>query len=214
MRFRLLIAASLAAVQIAAPVNAGLFGLPKFKVEHSDDRFSTDGLTTYSGYYNRVSKRSLAGGTHIDSSGVFVDPVVIRRKEGGVVVALRFFVHNEMTHDTSGVSDLLSLGRPLRITFLTGEGQPIALTIVGGARNWSDVTSYNSISNTASTRVSESGFSEVSPAQYERIMSASQLLAKLEGDKRSMTYEVKDISKSFQANLLTFWREYVQGNPA
>ena len=48
----------------------------------------------------------------------------------------------------------------------------------------------------------------MTPEQYQRIMNAPQLLAKIEGEKRSMTYEVKDISKSFQMNLKTFWNDY------
>jgi hypothetical protein len=214
MRFRHVALVAPMAIYAAAPVEAGLFGLPKFKVEQSDDRFSTDGLTTYSGMWNRISKKSIAGGVHIDDRGVFVEPVAIKRKADNGLVALSLFIHNEMTEDTTGVSGLLSLGRPTRITFLTGEGQPIALEISRGTRNWSDVTAYNSITNTASTSVSETGFAEVTPEQYQRIMNAPQLLAKVEGDKRSMTYEAKDISKSFQANLKAFWDGYVSGHPA
>jgi hypothetical protein len=213
MRFLHVAIATAMAIYAVAPVEAGLFGLPKFKVEQSDDRFSTDGLTTYTGMWNRISKKSIAGGIHIDARGVFVEPVAIKRKADNSLVALSFFVHNEMAEDTTGISGLLSLGRPARITFITGEGQPIALPIGGGTRNWSDITTYNSITNTASTSVSETGFAEVTPEQFQRIMNAPQLLAKIEGDKRSMTYEAKDISRSFQANLKAFWDGYVSGAP-
>jgi hypothetical protein len=200
----------MALITVAVPTYAGLFGVPKFKVEQSDDRFSTDGLTTYSGHFNRISKKSLAGGIHIDASGVFVDPVAIKRRSDNTVVALSFFVHNETTEDTTGVSGLLSLGRPYKITFLTGEGEPIALSIDRGTRNWSDVTHYDRVTNTASTHVSESGFAELSLEQYRRIMDAPQLLAKLDGEKRSMVYEAKDVSKNFQINLHAFWDRYIQ----
>lgn len=193
-----------------APVCAGLFGLPKFKVEQTDDRFSTDGLTTYSGKWNRVSKKSIAGGIHVDAYGVFLEPVAIKKKADNSLVALSFFVHNEMSQDTSRMSEMLSLGRPERISFLTGEGAPIALTIGRGERNWSGVTSYNSVTRTASTHVSETGFADVTPEQYQRIMNAPGLLAKIDGDKRSMTYEIKDISKSFQQNLRLFWESYAK----
>lgn len=202
---------SIAAVSLAivatAPVQAGLFGLGKFKVDQSDDRFSANGLTTYSGLNNRISKKSLAGGTHIDGSGVFVEPVAINKKDDGSIVALSFFIHNDVS-DGTGPGAALTLGEPTRINFITGEGAPINLTIERGKRQWSDITAYNSVTRTASTAITETGFADVTPEQYQRIMNAPQLLAKIEGEKRSMTYEVKDISKSFQMNLKTFWNDY------
>jgi len=202
---------SIAAVSLAivatAPVQAGLFGLGKFKVDQSDDRFSANGLTTYSGLNNRISKKSLAGGTHIDGSGVFVEPVAIKKKDDGSIVALSFFIHNDVS-DGTGPGAALTLGEPTRINFITGEGAPINLTIERDKRQWSDITAYNSVTRTASTAITETGFADVTPEQYQRIMNAPQLLAKIEGEKRSMTYEVKDISKSFQMNLKTFWNDY------
>ncbi|MBB3589427.1 conserved exported hypothetical protein [Sphingomonas sp. T1] len=202
---------SIAAVSLAivatAPVQAGLFGLGKFKVDQSDDRFSANGLTIYSGLNNRISKKSLAGGTHIDGSGVFVEPVAIKKKDDGSIVALSFFIHNDVS-DGTGPGAALTLGEPTRINFITGEGAPINLTIERGKRQWSDITAYNSVTRTASTAITETGFADVTPEQYQRIMNAPQLLAKIEGEKRSMTYEVKDISKSFQMNLKTFWNDY------
>lgn len=190
-------------IALAAPASAGLFGLPKFKVEQSDDRFSTSGTTTFTGVWNRISKKSLAGGVHIDSSGVFVEPVVSRQKSDGAIAALSFFVHNE-TSEGGGAGDVLSLGQLQRITFVTGEGAPIPLEVVSGERDVG-TTSYNSVTRTASTRVSESGFARVSPGDYQRIMNAPALIARIEGSRRSMTYEVKDVSKSFQVNLRSFW---------
>ena len=202
---------SIAAVSLAivatAPVQAGLFGLGKFKVDQSDDRFSANGLTIYSGLNNRISKKSLAGGTNIDGSGVFVEPVAIKKKDDGSIVALSFFIHNDVS-DGTGPGAALTLGEPTRINFITGEGAPINLTIERGKRQWSDITAYNSVTRTASTAITETGFADVTPEQYQRIMNAPQLLAKIEGEKRSMTYEVKDISKSFQMNLKTFWNDY------
>ena len=204
---RYTVAAVSLAIVATAPVQAGLFGLGKFKVDQSDDRFSANGLTTYSGLNNRISKKSLAGGTHIDGSGVFVEPVAIKKKDDGSIVALSFFIHNDVS-DGTGPGAALTLGEPTRISFITGEGAPINLSIERGKRQWSDITAYNSVTRTASTAITETGFADVTPEQYQRIMNAPQLLAKIEGEKRSMTYEVKDISKSFQVNLKTFWNDY------
>jgi len=59
--------------------------------------------------------------------------------------------------------------------------------------------------------VSESGFARITPGDYQRIMNAPALIARIEGSKRSMTYEVKDVSKSFQTNLRSFWTAYGAG---
>lgn len=193
---------------IGMPVQAGLFGLPKFKVEQSDDRFSTNGLTTFSGHYNRISKKSLAGGIHIDDTGVFVEPFAVKNQVGGKLVGLSFFIHNEASYSTNYGSPL-TLGVPLRITFITGEDAPIALAIKRGDSAWNDVTTYNSITNSASTAISETGFADVTPEQFVRIINATALAVKIEGDKRSMVYETKDIAKTFVPNLKSFYERYV-----
>lgn len=203
---RYIATAAFAAIVTSSPVQAGLFGLGKFKVEKSDDRFSANGLSTYTGLNNRISKKSVAGGVHIDGSGVFVEPVAIMKSDGSIA-ALSFFIHNDVS-DGTGPGALLTLGAPTQISFITGEGGPINLSIERGKRQWSDITTYNSITRTSSTVVSETGFADVTPEQYQRIMNAPQLLAKIDGEKRSMTYEAKDISKSFQANLRSFWTGY------
>lgn len=207
MRKISIVAAALA-VTTVTPAQAGLFGLPKFKVERSDDRFSTDGLTTYSGHYNRISKKSLAGGVHIDDTGVFVEPIAIKRVADGSLVGLSFFIHNDASYSTDYGSPL-TLGVPQRITFITGEGTPIALPIRRGDSRWSDVTTYNTITRSASSAVTETGFADLTVEQYQRIINATALAVKIEGDKRSMVYETKDIAKTFIPNLKTFCDQYV-----
>ena len=194
------------------PASAQLFGLGKFKVDQSDDRFSTSGLMTYSGLNNRISKRSVVGGVHIDAKGMFVEPVTIKRKADGSIVGLSFFVHNETDYDT-GYGTPNSIGTPQRITFLTDGGVPIALTISNANRKWGGVLSYNSISRSASSRITETGFAELTPAQFERIMGATSIAVKIEGSERSVVYEAKDISKTFLPNLKAFYTSSVAAKP-
>lgn len=195
----------------AAPATAGLFGPPKFKVSQSDDRFSTNGATTFAGQWNRISKKSLAGGVHIDDMGVFVEPIVIRDRASGQVLKLEFLVHNEVSEDSAGLGDQLAFGQLQRITFLADNGPPIALPIRNGEREQIGGIAYNGISRMASAHVSETGFADVTEADYRRIMGAGTLLAKVEGSRRSMVYEARDIAKSFQENLRSFWNGYVEG---
>lgn len=208
MRRLLLVFTAVVAICTVAPLHAGLFGLPKFKVEQSDDRFSTDGLTTYSGMFNRISKKSLAGGVHIDGLGVFVEPFAIKRKADNQLVSLGFFIHNEASYDTAYGSPL-TLGVPQRITFLTGEGEPMALEIRKGDSKWGEIASYNSITKSTSAKITETGYSDLTPEQYLRIVNATALAVKIEGDKRSMVYEVKDVAKTFIPNLKSFYDAHV-----
>ena len=209
MFIRYAVPIALLAIAVPSPLPAGLFGPPKFRIEQSDDRFSTDGLTTVSGTGNRISRKSLAGGVHIDSSGIFVEPVAFVRKQDRSVAALRLFIHNETSLESNGSTDVLNLGNPIRLSFVTGEGEPIGLLVHRSARDTHGPATYNQFSNSASIHVSESGFADVTPEQYQRIMNAPQLIARIEGDRRSMTYEAKDISPSFQVNLRSFWAEYL-----
>lgn len=181
---------------------AGIWGIPKFTIQQSDDRFSTDGMTTITSMWNRISKKSIAGGKHIDAKGMFIEPSVIKRKADGAIVQILFFVHNETERD-SAVGEYNSLGIPSKVSFLTGEGSPIGLTIARGDRKFGDVSTYNSILG-VTTRISETGFAEVTADQYARIMNAPALAAKIDGSIRSVTYEVPDISKEFTANLKQF----------
>lgn len=215
MKFNIAIAFAFAvpcAFVAIAPASAQLFGPGKFKVDQSDNRFSTSGLTTYSGLNNRISKKSVAGGVHIDAKGMFVEPVAIERKADGAIVGLSFFVHNETDYDT-GYGTPNSIGTPQRITFLPDGGTPIALTISNASRKWGDVISYNSITRSASSRISETGFSELTPVQFERIMSATSIAVKIEGSDRQVVYEAKDISKTFLPNLKAFYSSYVAAKP-
>ena len=212
LAFTVALATASATIGVASPVAAQLFGLGKFKVEQSDDRFSTDGLTTHSGLNNRISKRSVAGGVHIDAKGMFVEPVAIKRNANGTLVGLSFFIHNETDFDTAyGAPN--SIGAPQRITFLADNGQPIALTVSNGDRKWSDATSYNSITRSASSRIAESGFADLTLAQFEQIIAATTLAVKIEGSDRAVVYETKDISKTFIPNLRMFHSAYLAVRP-
>jgi hypothetical protein len=190
------------------PTSAQLFGPGKFKIEQSDDRFSTDGLGTYVGRNNRISKKSIAGGTHIDAKGMFVEPLAIRRKSDGSLVSVGFYIHNETDYDTAYGSPN-KIGVPQRITFLPDGGEPIAVAITSGGSKWSDRVSYNTISRSASSNIQESGFADVTIGQFRRIASATSLAVKIEGSERAVIYDERDVSKSFLTNLRAFDASYV-----
>lgn len=207
---KVIIAAASIAFAIAAPVQAGMFGIPAFKIEQSDDRFSADGLTSFSGHYNRISKKSLAGGVHIDAKGVFVEPFAAKSRADNKLVGVSFMIHNETTTDTT-MGAPLAFGGLQRITFITGEGTPIVLIIKHAKDTPGEISSYNSLTHTASSSLSETGSADVTPQDYLRIINASALAVKIEGGKRDMIYETKDIAKTFIPNLKTFYDQHIAG---
>lgn len=211
MKGRMIGFAAVFTAAMASPLPAQLFGPGKFKVEQTDDRFSTDGLATYAGHNNRISKKSVAGGVHVDGKGMFVEPVAIKRKTDGAIVSVGFFVHNETDYDTTYGSPN-NIGTPNRITFLPDDGQPISVPIGSGGSKWSDRVSYNTISKSASAEIQETGFAELPIEQFHRISRATRLAVKIEGSERSVVYEERDISKAFVTNLQVFDTTYV-GRP-
>ena len=198
-----------ALIAMSAPASAQLFGPGKFKVEQTDDRFSTDDLATYVGRNNRVSKKSVAGGTHIDAKGMFIEPLAMQRKSDKSLVNVGFYIHNETEFDTTYGSPN-RIGTLRRIAFIPDGGQPISVAIADGHSKWSDRTSYNTISRSASSDIQESGFADVTVEQFLRIAGATTIAVKIEGTERSVIYDEKDISKSFLENLKAFAAAHVR----
>ena len=180
-------------------------------VEQSDDRFSADGVTTYLGHNNRISKKSIAGGIHVDDKGMYVEPVATLRISDRALMGLGFFIHNETDYDTAWGGPN-RIGVPQRITFLPNGGQPISVAITSGSSKWGDRIAYNSITNSASSAVRESGFAELSVEQFQQIALATTIAVKIEGSERSVVYEERDISKTFLPNLRMFYSSYVISN--
>lgn len=195
------------ALALPMPANAGMFGSPKFTMAQSDDRFSADGRTTYSSSGNRVSKRSIAGGTHIDKHGVFLDPMAVKDRSTGELRLLALSLVNE-TERMSSLGEPNAIGRPRRISIITGAGDPIVLEFGSADRKYGEI-SCNTLANGCSTPLLETGLAVLTIEQYRRLLTATALAIKLDGEDRSHVYETKDISPTFVANLKTFHDAYL-----
>lgn len=204
---------SLSLLAFAGAANAGLFGPDKFKVVQADTRFSESPNPTFTGQNNRISKKSIAGGRHIDADGVFVEPSVTKNRQTGQVIALAFFIVNKTSIDTT-YGDVNSLGTPQKIAFLLGGNKSIVLPITNGDAATSGAINYNTVSRSASSAVTESGIAAITPEQYLEIISAGTVAAQITGSKRAVTYEVKEIDPNFIANLKTFYEGYIKTQPA
>lgn len=191
----------------ATPAEAGLFGSPKFTMSQSDDRFSADGRTVYSSDGNRISKRSIAGGTHIDRGGVYLNPMAVFDRTTGELTLLSLSFVN-ITERMSGLGEPNAIGRPVRVSFITGEGEPIVLPITSAERRYGEVRCSPYVAG-CNTPLLESGIATIRPEDYRRLMAATALAVKVDGSDRSHIYETRDIATTFIPNLRTFYERYL-----
>lgn len=189
------------------PAHAGPWGSPKFTVQQSDDRFRADALTTISSDGNRISKKSIAGGIHIDKQGVYLNPVVTFDRNTHEIARLSLDLFN-VSDRFSGIGAPNSFGRPYRVSFLTGEGAPIVLDVAQGGQRFGE-PNCPAVTSTCTTSLIEGGLVTLSLEQYRRLMNATALAIKIDGSERSRVYEVADIAPTFIANLKTFHDTYL-----
>jgi hypothetical protein len=148
---------------------------------------------------------------HVDDKGMYIEPLATRRRSDGSLVSLGFFIHNETDYDTAWGSPN-RIGVPQRITFIPNGGQPISVTITGGDSRWDDRSSYNTITNSASSAIEERGVADLSADEFQRVATATTIAVKIDGSDRSVVYSETDIAKTFLPNLRTFYTAYVSGN--
>lgn len=209
-RFRSIAAIVLAStLSLGTPVAAqGLFGPGKFKVEQTDDRFSTSPTTMFVGHNNRVTKKSPVGGIYMGSQGFYLDPVVVKSRADGKVTQVGFVVENRTELDTTYGSPN-SLGSLQRVSFLVDGGRLIVATVSAPEQRFSDHVDYNTISRSASSGLNESGMVYIQLADMAALAQAKNVAIQVQGTSRSWTIEADDISKSFLQNIGTFYQQQV-----
>lgn len=173
---------------------------PAYNVKQLDARFSESGNATYVAEGNRISKKSMAGGTHIDEKGLQINPVAEVAPDGKLV-SLYLALVNVTSRDTHmGAPN--SIGTPRRIVFLI-DGDLLAINLRGEMR-YADVIHSNAQTRGASVGIQETGMGPISAADFARIVNAETLAVRVEGSRRSHTYEAGDIDASFRENLRKF----------
>jgi hypothetical protein len=183
--------------------HAGLFGPGKFEVVLADSRFDASGGVVLTSRNNRISKKSIVGGTHLDDAGVYVNPTVKKDGQTGQPLELGLVILNKTGYDTAYGSPN-SLGIIQEIAFAPNSGNPVVLAVVGADSAWSDTTSFNPVTQSASKDITESGLAPLTLEQYQAIVSAKSVAVRIVGSKRSVTYEAKDLAPSFIPNLKSF----------
>lgn len=194
-----------ASIAVSAPAWAqGLFGPGRFTIEQTDDRFSTSPTTMVIGRNNRVTKKSPVGGIYISGQGLYLDPVVVKSRADGRLVRVGFVVENRTEIDTT-YGSVNSLGSLRRVSFLVNGSQLIPATVTAADRQFSDSITYNSISNSASSGLSEGGMIYLKAEDMAVLANASTVAVQVEGTRQTWTIEAKDVSKPFLVNIRAFY---------
>ena len=187
----------------------GMFGPGSFEIKQADTRFTEQKNPVFFSRNNRISSKSNVGGIHIDGSGVFINPTVMKSRDMGMILLLGFSIANMTSHDTAFGSPN-TLGVIQKITFLLNGTKPIILPVKNGDVEWGDTVSYNTVTQSASSSIVEQGSAFLSPEQYREIISSESVAVQIQGSKQTATYEAKDISDSFIPNLKDFFHQYVE----
>jgi len=187
----------------------GLFGPGEFTITQADNRFEESKNITYYSSNNRISTKSVAGGTHIDGKGVFLNPVAVRSSDNSSLISILFDIYNMTQFDTA-YGGPNRLGILSKVSFVVDGQSPIVKEVEGPNSDWADVPYYNSVSRSASSEIIESGAIFLTKSEYEKIMNASSLAVKVSGSERSVIYEPSDITPDFMANLKTFYVAHIK----
>ncbi len=184
-----------------------IISVPEFTMTELDNRFSSDGTTTFSSDGNRISTKSIPGGVHINEEGVYVNPYIIIHSNGGIE-SIGFFLINDSEHHSGPMGSSGLLGTLKKIIFRLPDGELIDLQIFNQNRRLGHID-YNPIDKYAGFDIQESGFAEISRQQFIKIANANYVSCKIIGSRKSVTYEKDDISDSFLENIKEFATKFL-----
>lgn len=181
----------------------------KFKVKETDSRFSENKSPLFQSENNRISTKSVAGGFHLDSDGVYLNPFVSKDTHSKKVSLLGLDIINKTDYSTAygGVNQL---GLIKKVIFRFSNGDLLTLKVTEPDTQSSGVISYNSVALYASYDKWETGTIHLTKQQFQQLSTAKALSCKIIGTKRSVTYEEEDISPKFLVNINDFYNKYVK----
>ncbi|HUG82362.1 MAG TPA: hypothetical protein VML01_11910 [Bryobacterales bacterium] len=118
-------------------------GARPFVIAEADTRFHESKDPLFYGENNRISSRSMLGGVHIDSRGIYMIPIVTKDQETGEVLSLALSVENVTEHN-SMVGGSLMLGQIREIAFEL-DGKTLVLDVSEAGQQWADLVDFNTV---------------------------------------------------------------------
>ena len=182
---------------------------PQYSVKKIADPYSENKNDVWQAEGNRISTMSIAGGGHIDTKGVYLNPYVEKKPGSSDIVSLGFIIINKADYDTThgGVNQL---GTIQTVAFILDNGELLSLQAVAQERRSDDTVSYNPIGRYAYYDVTEAAFIPLTRDQFRKLAGAFTYSCKITGTEQSVIYEKKDITDSFKKNIADFYQLYVK----
>jgi hypothetical protein len=159
---------------------------------------------------NRLSAKSVSGGTIIDELGVYLNPVVVN-DDDRFPESLGIAILNHTTHDTR-MGRPNALGVPRLLIFVL-DGKTLGLPILGGTEKLGQ-TIYDPLGAYVVTDLKESGIAPVTLEQYSAIVSAKNVRVRIVGTRQAADYAMAELDAGFLPNLRGFFAMYVSKNTA
>lgn len=174
-------------------------GAPSFVVKSLDDKFS-DPKQPFGtiGQNNRLSTKSSKGGMHIDNKGVYIDPFIFKDRQTNKIVSVGFYINHFNFEISDGFNPIEE------IIFITDKNDRVSLEVKSRDFDY-DIGSWNTITKTYNTTFSESGTATTTIEDFEKLINANWVEAKIVGRERTQTYDKDDISSDFLKNLKQFY---------
>jgi len=182
-------------------------GTPAFTIKQLDNSFSESKNITHASEGNRISSKSIAGGSYIDKDGVYLNPFIEKTTQGETIT-LGFSIENHTNYNTSfgGVNQL---GTITKVAFKFEDDTLMTFDISNNETNQGDTINYNSVSKYAGYDVLERGTFSITKEQFKRL-TTTPLSCKISGTKQSVVYNNDDISAAFTANLAIFYAKHIE----
>jgi hypothetical protein len=181
----------------------------KYIIEQVDTKFSEDKNPFYQSKNNRISTRSIAGGYHIDSKGVYINPFAKKDKVTGNLLVIGLDIINK-TDVSSNIGGPNTLGIIRSIAFSLDDGSLIKLTAKKQENRSSDMITYNTVGRYASYNKWETGIVTLTKQQFLKLSSAKRLSCQIVGSKRTVTYKEDDITDEFINNIKHFYNTQIK----
>ncbi len=176
---------------------------PEFTITTEQDAYKSAQSVLVRGENNRISTRTLMGGTHIDQKGLYIDPYLEKDRQTGATVRLGFNIAHRTSNDYIG-SQRMQYGSIKEIVFKTDQGELIALQVTDTAISTAGHANDNFMAKYAQDAYTERGNARITPADLARLANAARVSAKVSGSNQSFVYEEKDVEPAFLENIRKF----------
>lgn len=186
---------------------AGCAITPKFTVTtNENDKFADKSVLEVHSYNNRLSDKSICGGTHIDEQGLYIGNIAYI-KDNKIIrnsIVASYSANAQAGGWIQGMSGCYKQGfQPILKVIFIADGKNITVNLTPGKSDL-HFTNYNNISGGFGGQFFEASIGDLPFSDLELIANANVLDIKVVGGTNSQVFEQHELEKTFKTNLKTF----------